>query len=277
MLIHSFKIVLSFLLISCITEPVFAAFEVRTTEPFEGEYGNAQTLTFRRAIEGGPMTPEEQAALNAAIPEREDKHYYGRVRVNTSTLSLDQVKNRQNSGIYAGGVPVTNRRSLNQYGLELALGYISSPSTRGDIEYLVNRTLTYNSNPGLSNAPTNAISANIKTNTILLNGYYEFYGISRFKPYLTVGVGATAVSVTSTLTPPSPTTNIGGPTSLRVLRFAYALGGGMRLSFFSHWFLDASYRYISLANPVTIQPSSDYKLNGIYFMNAISLGIVYTF
>jgi opacity protein-like surface antigen len=271
------RLFLSILLLGCVADSVLAAFAVKTFDPGFEDYGNAQSGPFRRAISPGPMTQAEKAELSALIPEPMTTRFYMRVRANTSTLTFDQGKNNSKN-VFAPGVLVRKRASKNQYGLEFAVGYAWSTTMRGDAEYLVNNSLTYTANPGLSgNVPTNKVSADIKNNTLLFNGYYEFGEIARFKPYLTAGLGLAYVSVKSVLTPVPNGFTPAGPRTARKLNLAYQLGMGMRLGLFSDWFLDASYRFVKLGNNVNINPVQPYQIKGTYFMNAISLGVLYAF
>lgn len=235
-------------------------------------YGNAQTDSFHRAITGGTsLRASEEAELSMALPVSEAERYYGKVRLNFGTLTLDELKNRS-TGTDSTGTVAKKRVSVNQTGMEVALGYSWSSSFRGDIEYLINKNLDYMANPVLTGSGVTArqLNAQIKNSTLLANLYYDFLGLNRFKPYLTVGLGPSVNSVQSTLTP-------GGSATVRKLGCAWALGGGLRVAIFSRWHLDVSYRYIRLASGINIKPTSTVKLLGSTSLNAVSLGLMYYF
>lgn len=256
--------------------PAHADFGVVDSARSAAPYGNAQTESFHRAITGGTtLKASEEAELSAALPVHEAESYYGRVRLNFSTLTLDELKNRS-LGLDKTGVVAKKRVSVNQSGLEVALGYSWSPSFRGDIEYLINKNLDYSANPVLTGAvQPRQLTAQIKNSTVLANIYYEFLGLNRFKPYLTVGLGPSVNSVQSTIT--SATYDKGGSATLRKLGVAWALGGGLRVAVFSRWHIDVSYRYIRLGNGINIKPTSNFKLLGTTSLNAVSLGLMYYF
>lgn len=265
-----------FLTLGILSMPVHADFGVvdsaRSAEP----YGNAQTESFHRAITGGTrLTASEEAELSAALPVREAENYYGRLRLNFSTLTLDELTNRS-SGPDSIGAVAKKRVSVNQTGLEVALGYSWSSSFRGDIEYLVNKNLDYTASPVLTGTPApRQLTAQFKNSTILANLYYEFLGLNRFKPYLTVGLGPSVNSVQSTVTPVPYDT--GGSATLRKFGVAWAAGLGLRVAVFSRWHIDVSYRYIRLGSGINIKPTSQFKLLGATSLNAVSLGLIYYF
>lgn len=255
--------------------PVWADFGVMGQD-ISTEYGNAQTESFNRAITGGSsVTAEEQAQLSRMLPESDLGRYYGRFRLNHSTLIYDQLKNKSAGGLDQFGAVNKKRTTANQMGFEVAIGYIGSEEMRGDVEYLANKNLTYSASPALigSGVPVRQVNAQIKNNTLLANVYYEFSGIYRFKPYLTGAFGASANSVQTTVLPP-----LGASTSntQRTLRLAWGLGAGMRVGIFSRWFLDVSYRYINLGNKLSMQ-NQNFSIMGNSSMNALSLGFIYLF
>jgi opacity protein-like surface antigen len=271
--------VVGFFITSLSVMPLYADFGVieggstRSTAP----YGNAQTESFHRAITGGTtLTSAEEAELSAALPMREAQNYYARLRVNFGTLILDELKNRS-LGVDRVGAIAKKRVSVNQTGLEVALGYSWSSSLRGDIEYLVNKNLNYIANPVLTGAGlmSRQLNTQIKNNTLLANMYYEFLGLNRFKPYLTGGIGPTMNSVQSTIT--AVAYDNGGSATKRKLTLAWALGGGLRVAVFSHWHLDFSYRYIRLGSRINIKPTGNFNLLGSTSMNALSVGLMYYF
>ncbi|HXH54835.1 MAG TPA: outer membrane beta-barrel protein [Gammaproteobacteria bacterium] len=266
-----------FLTLGISSMPVHADFGVVDSARSAAPYGNAQTENFHRAITGGTtLRASEEAELSAALPVHEVESYYARLRLNFSTLTLDALKNRS-SGLDKTGVVAKKRVSVNQSGLEVALGYSWSPSLRADIEYLVNKNLDYTASPVLTGtglAPRQ-LKTQIKNSTVLANVYYEFLGLNRFKPYLTIGLGPSMNSVQSTITP--VTYDNGGSATLRKLGVAWALGGGLRVAVFSRWHIDVSYRYIRLGNGINIKPTSNFKLLGTTSLNAVSLGLMYYF
>jgi opacity protein-like surface antigen len=257
-------------------ECVYADFGVIDDNADASDYGNGQTGSFYHAINGGStMSAADQQAIAAMLPLKEEDRFYGRARLNFTTLILENIKNKSSGGD-ANGLVNKKRFVSNQAGFELAVGYLWSPSFRGDIEYIVNKNINYIANPGLIGnvVTTSNLTATVKNNTILANLYYDFTALDRFKPYLTGGFGIAANSVQATLTPTPPA---GSSQTLRKMGLAWAIGAGLRIGIFSHWYMDMSYRYVSLGSSINIQPNGLYQLQGAYTANVASIGFIYLF
>lgn len=263
------------LTVSGVALPVRAGFGVVPDDQSEQQYGHAQTKCFNRAINGaGPLTAEEQAKVSA-LGERDYDRFYARLSVNFGTLALNDFKNSSTALTDSTGVINKRRVTLNQTGLEMAIGYVWNGGMRAELEYLVNKNINYNAFPVLTGTTIpRQINATIKNNTLLVNGYYEYTGVPRFRPYLTAGIGVSANSAQSNLTPALGT---GNPNTPNTVAFAWNVGLGARFGIFSRWFIDAKYRYISLGNNIVIQPENGFKLTTLYSMNATSIGLIYLF
>ncbi len=264
------------LILNSLAWPVWADFDVIDNTPPSDDYGNAQTGSFHNAITGGSaISAQEQQDLAALLPERLEERYYGRVRMNFSSLTFENLRNHS-AGSDSGGAINKKRTTDNLSGLELAIGYSWSENFRGDLEYLVNKNLNYSASPVLSGAGVTPreLDAIIKNNTVLANVYYDFAALERFKPYVTGGIGVSVNSIQATLT---PAPSAGASNTQRALRISWALGAGMRIGIFSHWYMDLSYRYIRLGNGLNLQPNQSFKLLGDYSSNAFSLGVIYLF
>ncbi len=256
--------------------PIWADFSVVGAETPADTYGNAETYSFHKAITGGgTLSAKSQAELEEMLPGNEVESFYGRVRANFSTLTLDELKNKS-AGINSYGIVGKKRATLSQTGFEVAVGYAWSSSFRGDIEYLANKTLSYSANPALtgSGIVSRKLDAQVKNNTLMANVYYDFAALERFRPYVTGGLGIAMNSIESTLTP-APAE--GASQTVRTMRVAWGLGGGMRIGIFKNWMMDASVRYIRLGSGVSMKPNNSYKLLGTYSANLVSLGVVYLF
>lgn len=256
-----------------ISTQVVADFDV--VEQRNERYGNAQSQSFHRAISGGSRESSEDAQMIAAIrPEKIEGNYYGRFRVGFNNLAFDNMSNKS-SGSEKDGTFSKKRTSNTQTGLEMAVGYGFSKNVRMDVEYIANKNLVYEANPVLSGTgiTDRAMSAWIKNNTLLFNGYYEYTNIYRFFPYITLGAGISVTSVPSLLEP-APT---GESSNSRKMSLAWSFGTGVRINIFKKWFLDASYRYISLGTKIPIKPGGNYKFEGDYSSNVMSIGFIYLF
>jgi opacity protein-like surface antigen len=257
--------------------PAFAAFGVNSEYQSADTYGNGQISCFRGAMTGdNHLTAEEEALLLENLPLREVGHYYGRVSGNSGTLALGSIQNRS-MGVNSGAFVATNRARLNQVGLEIALGYVYDKSSRLELEYLVNRNLTYTANPVLGlPAVRRSITSQITNNTFLVNGYYEFVfgGYDRFKPFVVFGLGPSFSSVKTSVTPGF--VNDSSQRTKQYVSFAFGGGIGFRFSIFTRWYVTASFRYISLGK-VKLEPNSSFRLQGSYTYAPVSLGLIYIF
>ena len=259
------------------SEIASADFVIGSSCPSSSEsYGNSQTAAFRSAVSG--IKDPCAAVDEVTMPERDFDRYYLRGRLNYGTLIYDEVKNRSkstNQNDFSTATVSRSRAIKNQSGFEIAVGYIWSGTTRGEIEYLANKNLSYKTNITLPGVNTQ-VTANFKNNTLLFNGYYEFTGMGRLKPYVTYGAGITDTSVKAAMTSSIQAFNDSQTT--RNLRLAWQLGVGARLNLYPpRWSIDLSYRFIQLGNNVRTIPISNVQINGRYALSALSIGIVYLF
>ncbi len=266
------------LVFSFITQSACAEYAVVTEYQSPELYGNGQIPCFRGAMTGSnALTPEEEALLISDLPIKTLNHYYARLSGNTGTLTLSSVMAPNNNlgGIFSG-VSVTNNRShLNQIGFEVAGGYFYDKNSRLEIEYLVNRTLSFST----LSAPF-LINANINTNTFLFNGYYEtnIGGYDRLRLFIVGGLGPTFTNVKTLVSGGGA----GGPFTLTKNYASLAAGGGIgfRFSVFSRFYIQASFRYIYLGK-IKIEPligtTGTLRLQGTYSYSPVSLGLIYVF
>lgn len=235
----------------------------------EEYYGNSETLRFNRAIHGGdPLSCQEAAELAAELPVREVDHWYARFDVTQARLSLQNVKNKS-TGVFSNFAIATSSQSIRTTGLDFAIGYVMSKNFRVDLEYFANKTLTYTANPVFAGSGQN-FSANIRNNTFLLNGFYDFTDFSRFVPYLGAGLGFSINNVSSRLNP-------GGTQGTNSLNFAAGVAIGMRVGFLTNWYANLAYRYVILASTLNINGPAGFKLTGNYVFNGFSLGLMFLF
>lgn len=133
--------------------------------------------------------------------------------------------------------------------LGLAVGYrFGSTRLEGEIAYQKNDVddITV-SEAGVGSASLKSagvpFSADVKTTSFLLNGYYDFLNDSAFTPYLTVGMGFAKVKASISL-PSVPLTESDSDTV-----FAYQIGAGLEYALSQTVALDARYRYSATSDP----------------------------
>lgn len=253
-------------------KPASADFVVRSEYQSPLPYGNGELVCFRNAIVGSEPAPEEIRALERELPQREVGRYYGRADLSIGNLVLNQIRNRS-SGAFQSALVSKKKATKSQTGLQLAIGYVFAPDTRAELEYLVNKNFNYSTSPVFSNRVSGSLNAQIKNNILLLTGYYDFL-IDRFRPYVMASIGIAANDTTATISP-APSGN--NQFNRRIVTFAWGVGLGFRVSMFTRWFFDMNYRYVQLGSTEKFQPNSNIVLQGIYGMNAISVGLIYLF
>lgn len=234
-------------------------------------YGNGQTSCFRGAMTGSRgLTPEEEAYLATDLPIKENGHYYARVSANTGTLTLSNYQRRGRSN-FLGNTAVVNRAQVNQIGLEVALGYFFDKDSRLELEYLVNRTLSFTAT--VPPSPNPGFNVRVSTNTFLFNGYYEFtfHGYDRFRPFIVLGIGPSFTSIRY-----NDLTGVSARRTRESVNFSAGGGIGFRFRVFTRWFVSLSFRYIYLGT-TTVQPNPNLRFQGNYYYSPVSLGLIYIF
>lgn len=221
--------------------------------PRKENYGNGQTCRFRRAVSGGyVLSQQEVDSLNRYLPINESNRYYARINVDSSSSTLGSFKNKSTSVGDTTGIIVVKKVTKTSPAVELAFGYVWSPTFRGEVEYIANRNITYFANPvleGTGVTTPRSLTTVVQTNPILFNAYYDFKWFERFRPFVMGGIGFSVNSIKTTLSPLTglPNSTVAtGQTNKQIGTFAYTLGAGFRVWMFSHWFINASLRYVNL-------------------------------
>ena len=124
------------------------------------------------------------------------------------------------------------------YGIDLSKVY--NLPIRTEIEY---STLGKSTTNGLYNAGEDAASFTntVRSQTLFLNGYYDFKNTSKFTPYLTAGLGMAFNKVNNTTHyDDEDVTN-----KLNSNNFAWNVGAGVAYEFMPNTSLDLSYRFVN--------------------------------
>ena len=129
--------------------------------------------------------------------------------------------------------------------LSLAVGYdfstISDIDARAELAYTYVGSKTYHFNQITDQSyveETNATNK-IKSQSIMLNGYYDFKNSSKFTPYVSAGLGMTRVKGTYY----NDYNFEDGEVSDSSTKFTWALGLGVAYNVWENVDLDLSYRY----------------------------------
>ena len=206
---------------------------------------------------------------------RVDAGYSSSVRANFSD-------NSSNGFLICGDAACTSPGSFKDYGhapvLEAGMGYAFSPAIRTDLVFGRRKYDLRTSDEG---NPGSTFSADITSEDLMANGYYDF-SMSGWKPYLGIGLGAARnkMSNLSLISLSVPASVDGGTRS----NFAWAFMAGAGIPAWGKTTLDIGYRYINLwkveipPGPVTINgvviPFPQYGgANGRVIANELTLGV----
>lgn len=174
------------------------------------------------------------------------------------------------------------------FGGGIALGYNFNPlfdipvraeldiTARGDMEN------TYNIQNRVRNgvSQTRDIKNQVKLNTVMVNGYYDFYNTTAFTPYLTAGIGLASVDLKTTRTDTRNGTITQNPSHTHTSNnFAWSVGAGVDYALNDKVNLGLSYRYLDAGRAEMTNSAGDgnntSKVN--VKSNDIMLGVTYQF
>ena len=200
--------------------------------PHRENYGNGQTCGFRRAI-GGYNLCGEDPGLACVLPINEVGRFYGRLSAGSASYTLDTFKNRSISPLDLMGNIVTTSATKSSPIVEIAVGYVWSPTFRVEVEYLATRNFGYIASPVLSGpVPARSFTSTIQMHPFLLNFYYDFKWFERFRPYVIAGVGFSVNSINSAVTPVPPLAMPpSGQRTRQMGSFVYTAGGGLEFAY----------------------------------------------
>jgi outer membrane autotransporter protein len=138
---------------------------------------------------------------------------------------------------------VSNNRSKNEVvypGIYAAVGYdfsaISPVTARAELEYSYKHDEDFN--PTLRNKNLNRINNELRTQALMLNGFYDFKNQSAFTPYISAGVGVTHLRNKQTLEGHTRSSTDDDN------QFTWSAGVGATYAISKDVALDLSYRYV---------------------------------
>ena len=238
-------------------------------------YGNAQTPGFRRAMGGaGPLTEEEQRAIEALKPAKEQNRFYLRLFGYSGKQNVSRFSNLS-PGANAGGQVNETAIRTYQNRASFALGY-DAQACRLELEYIRLSKMYYRVTPMLLNiGSTEGIDATIRSYAWFLNLVFDLRGVAeRFYPFALVGIGGAYNRVSSVLiNRPANTIENGRQSNFHM---AYGLGVGVRLGLTSRLYVDTQARYLKLGY-TNLKPEPNIYLRGQHSLTFLSLGLMYLF
>lgn len=137
--------------------------------------------------------------------------------------------------------------------ISAAIGYdfsaISPVSARAELEYTYKKSKTFTPNVtnqidtvtgGTAiNPPENVFNNELTSQSLMLNGYYDFKNESKFTPYITAGIGFTHLKNKQSFVDSNSTSGSDSDN-----HFTWATGVGVAYAVTKNVDLDLSYRYV---------------------------------
>ena len=169
--------------------------------------------------------------------------------------------------------------------ISAAVGYdfsaISPANARAELEYTYKNSTTFNPNPvalidldtgeRMTGGLESTLNSELTTQSLMLNGYYDFKNQTKFTPYVSAGVGFTHVKNKQSTDDFS--------TSDSDNHFTWAAGLGVAYNITDSVALDASYRYVDAGKFKFTDTQDDEvtRTNMKISSNEYLLGIRYNF
>ena len=183
--------------------------------------------------------------------------------------------------------------------ISAAIGFdfskVSKVNARAELEYTYKDKATFA--PNISSAIFNGEEVQVpegipsflvnelRTQSLMLNGYYDFKNTSKFTPYLGAGVGVTRIKNKQSLNPEIPEFFIESDSQSDTSNtFTWSANVGVAYQVTENVALDLGYRYVDAGeiefntnNSVFFGPNSDMKTTADLVSHDYSLGIRYNF
>lgn len=239
------------LFVGIITNQAYAACDGNTLGYYPSKlpddyYGNGQTDRFRCAIEGKTqLSAQEQAELEALIPQSHDNRFYVRFGLNSGTEKISGVKNNGTDISSAlVGIPTNVSEKTSSNEIEMAIGY-SWKDFAVDLEWMSLRKIRY-SGAFVATSSTPTITSEISGDAYLLNAHYNIKDFYNFKIYLTGIFGTTKTEAETRVNSSSPTISS---------RWGLSFGGGIGAKFnlVSQLYADMTVRGLLLNTKVKME------------------------
>lgn len=181
----------------------------------------------------------------------------------------------------------------------VALGFdfskISKVNARAELEYTYKDKAKFNPNVGkvlvefdggseTIDAPegfNNYLFTNkLRSQSLMLNGYYDFKNVSKFTPYLSTGVGVTSIKNTQMLNPEMSQVEEELNLSDTSNSFTWSVGAGVAYKVTENVALDLGYRYVDAGEIEfnnNIQDFANLKTTADLISHDYTLGLRYNF
>ncbi|OTG87177.1 hypothetical protein B9T31_06100 [Acinetobacter sp. ANC 4558] len=216
------------------------------------------------------------ASLKAGISDTKYKNSEDKRVFDGGVLSLEAKNNDQTKSIYPN--------------ISAAVGFdfskISKINARAELEYtykdketfsptIDNVTARVGSNVFSGKAPDGFVLFNnaLRSQSLMVNGYYDFKNTSKFTPYVGLGIGATRVKNKQT------EISVNDSVSSTDTHFTWSAGVGIAYNVTDNVALDLSYKYVDAGKFKfnNYVPDGNFDTKVKLHSNDYSLGIRYNF
>ena len=209
--------------------------------------------------------------LSATLVYAEDNDsYYFSTAFNVGFSDLDNIKN---TAPINGSARTVNDEDITG-GFSGAIGY-KWQQFRIEAEYLWRYRYDFGGHFEVDNTDSTNIGANIVTQSVMLNTFWDFENQTKFKPYIGGGVGW--VTHDAEIRRGNLVTDVNTKLDATTDNIVWALTIGTTYSLSDHWSAVFSYRYVDLGD-LELGPFSDGgKVDAEYTSQDLALGLIYHF
>ncbi len=221
------------------------------------------------------------AATTARADEMANIPVYGELKMGASIDTADGIKNTSNvSGALANVNQTSGTDTTGVFGAAVGLNLKKwGAPVRAEVEYAYRTDFNYNPNPNFVNAALPSKSTNsVTTQTLLVNGFYDFDTGTKFTPFVGAGIGAAFLNTSTkgTVISTGATENVSNSRT----NFAWSVGAGVNYAIDTHWSADLAYRYLDLGSVDfgnTVTSASKGQMTGDFTAHEVLAGLRYQF
>ncbi len=174
---------------------------------------------------------------------------------------------------HAGGTEALNSSTRSSLGVALALGYNFYPRyympVRAEVELGYSFNSSYNGTVSRVGARGYSFTNTVGTQTLFVNGYYDFYNSTQLVPYLTAGLGTSWLRSSGNIAGLSTGSNT-------EVSLAWNIGAGVGFKLSDTIGLDFGYRYANLGKAKT-GLSSYGMIETSTALHQLTMGLRYNF
>ncbi|EKT0593760.1 porin family protein [Morganella morganii] len=185
---------------------------------------------------------------------------------NGSTLLETKTANK-NRGVFGGGF-AAGYDFYDQYKLpirfEVDMTFRGKGSSDGSVAYDID------GKQGVSN-----INNDVRMNTYMLNGYYDFHNESAFTPYVSASIGLANLKLENKTYEGDDSDQISNSAN----NFAWGLGAGLKYDINTNLAVDFSYKYINAGKVDASRTDEGFSYTSKLksYSNDIMMGVIYKF